>query len=190
MFRGSLVFLAGAVAAAMMGQAPNQQGANGNVIGWTFPNVLDPLVFIPGDCDLNDDGKVDESDLREIQDQSPAYKEFKARLIEAVRLSAARIDKLKTTRFIRDSTYDKLARAIVLEHIPKHAASQDAKYHVLTYWDTSKRCKVSWDTVDQETFERIQDGNVFYELIHQTQRWKMVADPVKPVIVHLKPRNV
>lgn len=199
MFRASLMFLAGAIT-AVIGQSGNQGDqptkGDGVVPGQEAMQVMphinsfEPLVFVPEDCDLNDDGKVDKEDLIAVDQRNESYKEFKTLLIKQLQRSAERRGVMLPV--IPDLVYDKFARALVsantAERLRQHNLTDH--YHLLLDWDMSEQCHISWNVLDKEMFEQVRKGKVLYHLDPFQQRWERVSNPIKPVIVRLRPGNV
>lgn len=152
------------------------------------PSLLEPLVFIPEDCDLDDNGKVDEADLLAARNRTPAFLNFRDRVMEQACKSAQRLD--KTLLRGERPEFDCLARLIISMHVPKQGFPRDrGPYRVLTHWDATggHDCSVQYDSIDEETFEQIQRGELFYYLNPRNGSWKRVHVQSKPVIIRRKP---
>jgi len=183
MFRGSLVFLAGAAAAVMMGQAPNPQGANAP-LNVRRPNILEPLVFFSSDFDLNDDGKMDQNDIvaAHSEPETEAFQTFRDQLVSQLNHSAERRgNNLQDTK---KHLLDMFAKCMI-----RWVVRDPGGYRILVYWSRNEQCEASWGPIDQETFEQIKKGELIYQLNHKNQVWEQVLEPGKPVIVRLKPTD-
>lgn len=152
------------------------------------PSLLEPLVFIPEDCDLDDNGKVDEADLLAAQNRTPAFLNFRDRVMEQACQSAKRLE--KTLLRGEQPEFDCLARLIIRMHVPKQGMPKDrGPYRVLTHWDATggHDCSVQYDSIDEETFEQIQKGELYYYINPRNGSWKRVHVQSKPVIIRRKP---